>query len=562
MPEIIQFSNDLCYASNGTPLDPLRAYPANRLKPLVLRHVPDGYRTGSSQNALNEPEADAVLAQIIACIDDPRYVGRTMGVISLQGEAQARLIEHKLLERLEPEVIEERRLICGDAYAFQGDERHIIFLSMVAASNERIGTLAGESARQRFNVVASRAQDQLWLFHSATLDVLSPTCMRSRLLSYMLNPGRLATEERDQRFESQFERQVFQLIANRGFRVRTQVCVGDPTNHRYRIDLVVEGMQGRLAVECDGDQWHGPDRYEQNMARQRDLERSGWQFVRIRGSDFYREHVKAMEPLWAELDRLGIKPGGIDEAAAEPPPPANSQRIDRKEVDEVMHGDPLPADISGDAPSTDRTHLPDTVDDLFGGDETRSPEIAPHAHNLPFAVYAAYDGPAGEDPRTVSAGTVAEDLCRIIEVEGPMLAKRAYDIYLQGCGIKRMGHELRSTMNKALANAIRQGRVLSEDERGKRGLLYSVVRVRESPPIKLRSRGPRTFEEIPPSELQTVATYLAERRNLKPGSDEHLRAVLECFDLKRLTVQIGTTLREILGKRYPYVDNLLSDTNE
>jgi very-short-patch-repair endonuclease len=69
--------------------------------------------------------------------------------------------------------------------------------------------------------------------------------------------------------------------------VRTQVCVGDPTSHRYRIDLVVEGMQGRLAVECDGDQWHGPDRYEQDMARQRDLERAGWNFVRIRGGDFY-----------------------------------------------------------------------------------------------------------------------------------------------------------------------------------------------------------------------------------------------------------------------------------
>ena len=131
--------------------------------------MPDGYRTGSIQNALNEPEADAVLAQIVACIDDPRYAGRTMGVISLQGDAQAKLIEHKLLEKLEPEVIEERRLICGDAYAFQGDERHIIFLSMVAAPNERIGALAVESARQRFNVAASRAQDQLWLFHSATL---------------------------------------------------------------------------------------------------------------------------------------------------------------------------------------------------------------------------------------------------------------------------------------------------------------------------------------------------------------------------------------------------------
>ena len=195
MPEIIQFSNDLCYANNGTPLDPLRAYPANRLKPLVVRHVPDGYRTGSSQNALNEPEADAVLAQIVACIADPRYAGRTMGVISLQGEAQAKLIEHKLLESLEPEVIEQRRLICGDAYAFQGDERHIIFLSMVAAPGEvRIGALSNDSARQRFNVAASRAQDQLWLFHSATLDILSPACMRHRLLSYMLNPGRQTVE--------------------------------------------------------------------------------------------------------------------------------------------------------------------------------------------------------------------------------------------------------------------------------------------------------------------------------------------------------------------------------
>jgi len=157
--------------------------------------------------------------------------------------------------------------------------------------------------------------------------------------------------------------------------------------------------------------------------------------------------------------------------------------------------------------------------------------------------------PSGEDPRTVSAGTVAEGLCRIIEVEGPMLAKRAYDIYLRGCGIKRMGHELRSIMNKALANAIRQGRVISEDEMGKRGLLYSVVRVKGSPAIKLRSRGPRTFEEIPPSELQTVAMYLAEQHNLKAGSDEHLRAVLECFDLKRLTAQTSTTLLAILEER-------------
>ncbi len=563
MPEIIQFSNDLCYASNGTPLDPLRAYPANRLKPLVLRHVPDGYRTGSSRNALNEPEADALLAQIIACIDDPRYAGCTMGVISLQGEAQAKLIEHKLLERLEPEVIEERRLICGDSYAFQGDERHVMFLSMVAAPNERIGALAADSARQRFNVAASRAKDQLWLFYSASLDILSPTCMRHHLLSYMLNPGRQATVEGEQRFDSQLERHVFRLITDKGFHVRTQVCVGDPTNHRYRIDQVVEGMQGRLAVECDGDQWHGPDRYEQDMARQRDLERAGWQFVRIRGGDFYRDRTKAMESVWGELKRLGIEPGGIDEAASEPPSPADSQRIERKEVDEVIPVNPLPATISGSAHAKDRApHPRDTEEDLISEDVTRALAIQSHDRNSLFAAYVVYEGPASDDPRTVSAATVAEGLCRIVEVEGPMLAKRTYDIYLRLCNIKRMGHELRSTMNKALANAIRQDKLTIEDESGKGGLLFSVVRVKGSPHIKLRSRGPRTFEEIPPSELQTIARYLVERHNLKSGSDEHLRAVLESFDLKRLTTQVGVTLLKILEKKYSYVDDLLRDIHK
>ncbi len=563
MPEIIQFSNDLCYASNGTPLDPLRAYPANRLTPLVLRHVADGYRTGSTQNALNEPEADALIAQLLACIDDPRYAGCTMGVVSLQGDAQAKLIEHKLLALLEPEVIEERRLICGDAYAFQGDERQIMFLSMVAAPNERIGALAAESARQRFNVAASRAQDQMWLFHSVGIDVLSPTCMRHRLLSYMLNPSRQLSIEKEQRFDSQFERDVFHAITQKGFHVRTQVCIGDPTNHRYRIDQVVEGMRGRLAVECDGDQWHGPDRYEKDMARQRDLERAGWQFVRIRGGDFYRDRTNAMEPLWIELRRLGIEPGGVDEAAAEPPPPVDNVREENKEIEEVIPVEPQPETPIDPQRSLSRAaRMVDTASNFFGlGKSITAPAPSQSASTL-FASYVAYEGPANEDPRTVNVGTVSEGLCRIVEVEGPMIAKRAYDVYLRGCGIKRMGHELKSTMNKALANAIRQGHVVSEEETGVRGLLNSVIRTKDSPAIKLRTRGPRTFEEIPPSELLVVARYLEEQRKFTAGSDEHLRAILECFDLKRLTTQVGTSLLEIIERKITYVDEYRRVNNQ
>lgn len=91
------------------------AYPSNRIEPLVVRHIADGYRIGGPQNAQNPPEADAIVAQIVGCIEDPRYNGATMGVISLQGESQAKLIERKLLDTLDPEVIEKRRLISGDA---------------------------------------------------------------------------------------------------------------------------------------------------------------------------------------------------------------------------------------------------------------------------------------------------------------------------------------------------------------------------------------------------------------------------------------------------------------
>ncbi|HLG85919.1 MAG TPA: AAA domain-containing protein [Alphaproteobacteria bacterium] len=554
MPEIIQFSNDLCYASNGTPLDPIRAYTTDRLRPLVVRHVEDGFRTGSPEHAINEPEADAIVSQIVACVGNSSYRGRTMGVISLQGEAQAKLIARKLLDVLAPEVIEERRLICGDAYAFQGDERHVIFLSMVAAPNERIGTLSDDSARQRFNVASSRARDQLWLFHSATLDVLSPRCLRHRLLSYMLAPERHPVGSAGQHFDSQFEKDVCKIIEEKGFHVRTQVCVGDPTNHRYRIDLVVEGMQGRLAVECDGDEWHGPERYEQDMARQRDLERAGWTFVRIRGGDFYRDPVRSMEPLWKELERLGIRASSEDEFSPPPPSPVEPVKRDQRTVDFDRNsaGPDTKNDVGGRGPTQD--HRRDSVEpepDLFrpGSNNGEEPESdRPKATRALLAEYISYQGFAGPDPRTAKKEAVTEGLLRVIKVEGPMIAKRAYDIYLRGCGIRRLGPELKSAMNKALMSAIRDGRIVFENELGSSGLIFSTVRLAGTPRVRSRLRGPRSFDEIPAAEFCHVAKVIADQGELAVGSDEYLRAILEAFDLKRLTAQVGTTLLEILER--------------
>jgi hypothetical protein len=56
--------------------------------------------------------------------------------------------------------------------------------------------------------------------------------------------------------------------------------------------------------------------------------------------------------------------------------------------------------------------------------------------------------------------------------------------------------------------------------------------------------------------------YLTKRCGFASGSDEHLRAVLERFDLKKLTTQAATILQKILEKRFPYVDEYINKIPE
>lgn len=240
--------------------------------------------------------------------------------------------------------------------------------------------------------------------------------------------------------------------------------------------------------------------------------------------------------------------------------------VDIVENDQASIPEAPPARTSsarGDAPPVETWQHPLTGNgNLFNHTRLIVSSVNSRDANLPFSDYVEYAGLPGDDPRSVNAHRVAEGIVRIVEIEGPVIAKRACDIYLRGCGIKRMGHDLKSTMKKAIANAIRQQRLVYENETTERDLLFSVVRLNGSPPIKLRTRGPRSFEEIPPSELQVVARYLLERHSFPSGSDEHLRAILERFDLVRLTTQVGTTLLEILERKFPHVDEFLSSIHK
>lgn len=583
VPEIIAFSNRLSYDGR---IRPLRESNSTFLKPACV-----AYRVnGVAQNQVNHKEAETIADLIKAMCKHPVYVGKTIGVISMVGENQANLIDTKLRKELDPVDYEQRRIICGNSAQFQGDERHVIFLSMIDSGKEhglgpiaKKGDGAYDSTKKRYNVAASRAQDQLWVVHSLDPNNdLKPGDLRRELILHAQNPMSTINlfKQEAPRTESEFERQVLRILTNKGYKVRSQWSVG-----YYRIDMVVEGDGKRLAVECDGDRWHPIEKLADDMARQAILERLGWMFTRIRGSAFFRDEEQAMRPVFERLDELGIAPwqpigGAIEDDALV----KELEAIVAKFHEEGEDGldEPTPAEVAIDAEvSGGPRSKPDETNEssLSGG----APKVGVEDPPLPvhpsrvfdvsfpprpgngsvkadslFAEYVACEGVHVDDPRTVSVEVVSDGLCRIVEVEGPMVAKRAYDIYLRGCGIKRLGHDLKSTMNRALQIAIRQQRVCDEDEAGSGDQLLAVIRSVGSPPIKLRTRGERAFEEIPPSELQTVARYLEVRCGMLPGSDDHLRAILDSFDLKRLTTQVGTSLLEILDRSYPYVDEFLN----
>jgi very-short-patch-repair endonuclease len=357
VPEIIGFSNQLVYAPDRIPLIPLRQFGNDRLEPVKVTHIDDGYEKGST-NKINPPEAEAIVDAIEKCCADPRYDGKTMGVISLTGRAQADHIEQALLDRLGPLEFKARDLRCGDSAAFQGSERDVVFLSMVAAPerDRRLTPLTAERYVQRFNVAGSRAKDQMWLFHSLTLDELTNReDMRFALLNYCTEvlrrgtddpadvPGLVPDDLRVDPFESLFEQHVFNAIVGRGYIAQPQMPI-----YGYHIDMVIIGGHGRIAVECDGDTWHGADHYEADMARQRDLERVGWTFFRVRGSAFYRDPEDAMGPLWDLLEQREIRPAGWSQvepvaevAVSEPSPPESPPVIE--DYDDSEEGDTVDA---------------------------------------------------------------------------------------------------------------------------------------------------------------------------------------------------------------------------
>src|SRR5262249_44874306 len=157
---------------------------------------------------------------------------------------QAAYLQHRLREAIGTDELERRAMRVGDAYTFQGDERDVVLISMVVAG-AGIGAFTKRDYHRRINVAASRARDQLWLFHSVETGDLARDDARALLLAHcesLVTPATPYGTTADQfaACTNDFERGVLAHLTNRGLSPEVQFRLGE-----HRIDFVLQAPNGR-----------------------------------------------------------------------------------------------------------------------------------------------------------------------------------------------------------------------------------------------------------------------------------------------------------------------------
>lgn len=306
VPEIIGYSNRTSYDNQ---ILPLRDSNSSILKPAIIDYKVNGRRDEKSK--INRVEAETIVSLIKACLAMKEYKNSTFGVISLLGDEQAELIQDLIVKRIPATEIENHKILCGNSASFQGDERDIMFISLVDSSEENKSLrLVGEGVegaiRKRYNVAISRAKDQLWIVHSIDKNSLKEGDLRKELFEYIdsLKENVFDKTAIENITASDFENEVARHLLEKNYTIKQKWRVGS-----YDIDMVAIYDDKKIAIECDGKTLnHTEEEVIANLEEQEILERCGWKFIRVRASEYFRNPEKAIKDLIIQLDDKGVYP--------------------------------------------------------------------------------------------------------------------------------------------------------------------------------------------------------------------------------------------------------------
>lgn len=145
--------------------------------------------------------------------------------------------------------------------------------------------------------------------------------------------------------------------------------------------------------------------------------------------------------------------------------------------------------------------------------------------------YTAWAPHAVPDPRSAGREAIGPVLLEIVHAEGPILAERAYRLYVKASGGKALTTIARAPLSGAAYRLRQAGAIEFEGD-------ADVLRPAGTAEVRVRELGSRALDEVP---LREVAELM--RRLRAAGATELPRAVLDTYGLVRMTAKAEEYLR-------------------
>lgn len=289
-PQIIDFSNREFYANS---LAVMRRRPASSVETCVLaRRIEEGRKEGGT----NPAEAEAILDQLTEIVEEqsglPAAACQSMGVLSPFRD-QVDLIGRQLEKRLKLADFQRHDLQVGTAHAFQGDERDIMFLSLVVDADSHHASIRFINNPNLLNVAITRARHRQFIFHSIPIDRLGRDTLLRRYLESIERPAR-STGLAESTTRDPFLHELRDEMKRRGFRTWSGYELGGMT-----IDLVVERSGVTMGIDLIGFPGRFAPAFE--LERYRILQRAGLQLFPLPFSRWKQDREKCLRAIEASV---------------------------------------------------------------------------------------------------------------------------------------------------------------------------------------------------------------------------------------------------------------------
>jgi very-short-patch-repair endonuclease len=371
-------------------------------------------------------------------------------------------------------------------------------------------------------VLISRAKERCEIFTSMTDEDIDPEFASTRkgvfalkLFIYFARTGRSTLAEAAGRDHDEvFEAQVAEALQERGYQVHRNVGISG-----LFVDLAVADPERPdryvLGIECDGASYQrARSARDRDRLREAVLRRHDWFIYRIWSIDWFRRPKE-------QLDRLiaAIETAKTDLAAR------NQQ--------EATHGRPLSDEV---------VYPDDALEMRLAAVEEAAPMPAPYVEAVlskpSHLTCSLHEAPTG------ILTTLAE---QVVAVEGPVHIDEIIARIRDAWSVKRAGGRIQDAVQRAIAVAVRQHRLVED------GVFY--VLPGAEPIVRERSaaRSPtlRKPEALPPAEISLALVEIVSR-NFGATEEQAILAVSRALGFKSTSIQlrdvIAAVLHELIDK--------------